>query len=251
VRGPRAVLFDMFDTLVRFDPERLPAVEIGGRRFRSSAGRLHAIATQFWPSLSLEMFHEAFIESFREAERRRATSHREIAAPERFAMFYDRLGIRAETVPAELTGRFLDEHMTCLAGAATPMPGLQGLLDWLRGRHPLGVVSNFDYTPTVRRILADTGLLDRFETIVVSDAVGWRKPSPAIFDVALRHLEIPPEGCLFVGDRADVDVLGAKQVGMAVAWLNPARAPLPAGLPAPDFDLPGLDALRPVLEKTS
>jgi len=38
---------------------------------------------------------------------------------------------------------------------------------------------------------------------------------------------------------------------MAVAWLNPARAPLPAGLPAPDFDLPGLDALRPVLEKTS
>jgi FMN phosphatase YigB (HAD superfamily) len=54
--------------------------------------------------------------------------------------------------------------------------------------------------------------------------------------------------CLFVGDRPDIDVAGAKGVGMAAAWLNPARAPLPPGLPAPDLDLAGLSDLRPALE---
>ena len=36
-----AVLFDMFDTLVRLDRNRLPAVQIGGREVRSSVPQLH------------------------------------------------------------------------------------------------------------------------------------------------------------------------------------------------------------------
>jgi len=31
----RAVLFDLFDTLVRFDRDRLPAVRVNGREIRS------------------------------------------------------------------------------------------------------------------------------------------------------------------------------------------------------------------------
>jgi FMN phosphatase YigB (HAD superfamily) len=54
--------------------------------------------------------------------------------------------------------------------------------------------------------------------------------------------------CLFVGDRPEIDVAGAKGVGMAAAWLNVDRAPLPPGLPAPDLDLGGLPDLRPALE---
>ena len=64
-----------------------------------------------------------------------------------------------------LTERLLATHMTCLASAAEPMPGQGELLDWLRGRYRLAVVSNFDYTPTVLRILADSGILGRFETV--------------------------------------------------------------------------------------
>ena len=38
-----AVLFDLFDTLVRFDRERMPEIQINGKTVRSSAGMLHAI----------------------------------------------------------------------------------------------------------------------------------------------------------------------------------------------------------------
>ena len=122
------------------------------------------------------------------------------------------------------------------------------LLDWLRGRYRLGVVSNFDYTPTVRRILTDSGILGRFETVVVSDAVGWRKPRPDIFERACADMGVTAGECLFVGDRPDIDVAGAKGIGMAAAWLNVARAPLPPGLPCPDLDLAGLVDLRTALE---
>ena len=55
-----------------------------------------------------------------------------------------------------------------------------------------------------------------------------------------------PREALFVGDRPDIDVIGAQGVSMDVAWINRAREPLPADIPAPQFeirDLAELDAI--------
>lgn len=248
MRPYSTVLFDLFDTLVRFNRARLPVVRIDGREVRSSVARLYPAAAAVLPGVTLATFYEALLWSYREAERRRAVDHREIPAPERFRLCYARLGLDADRVPADLTARLLTIHMRCLAEAAEAVPGREELLTWLAGRYRLGLVSNFDYTPTVERILALAEIRDRFETIVVSDAVGWRKPSAAIFEVAFRHLRVRPAECLFVGDRPELDVIGAKGVGMDAAWLNVERTPFPADLPPPDFTLDSLGELRAVLE---
>jgi len=243
------VLFDLFDTLVRFDRSRLPAVQVSGREVRSSVARLYPEVVAAFSGVTLEAFYEAVVWSYHEAERRRELDHREIPARDRFRLCYARLGFEAHQVPAGLTDRLLGIHMRCLAEAAEAMPGRQGLLAWLGRRYRLGVVSNFDYTPTVEYILAREAILDRFEAVVVSDAVGWRKPSAAIFEVAFRRLGVGPAECLFVGDRPELDVAGAKGVGMDVAWLNAEGAGFPDGLPAPDFTLGGLGDLPGVLER--
>ncbi len=242
------VLFDLFDTLVRFDRTRLPSVRIEGRELQSSVGLLYPLVAAAVPGVTLDRVYAAFSWSYAEAERRRAGDHREICAHERFGFLYERLGVAVGSVSEEITERLLAVHMACLAAAAEAVPEQQELLGWLRGRYRLGVVSNFDYTPTVQRILADAGLLDCFGTVVVSDSVGWRKPGAAIFEAAFARLGVEPGECLFVGDRPDVDVLGAKGVGMSAVWLNPGRVPLPAGLPAPDFDVAGLGEVRLLLE---
>jgi FMN phosphatase YigB (HAD superfamily) len=244
-----AILFDMFDTLVRFDRNRLPAVQIAGREVRSSVPQLHRIAATVLPGVGLETFYDAFLWSYQEADRFRAESHEEVPAARRLELFYRRVGIDPTTIPVAVTESLLAAHMACLAGAAEPMPGQGELLDWLRGRYRLAVVSNFDYTPTVLRILTENGILGRFETVIVSDTVGWRKPRPDIFQRALTEMGVSAGECLFVGDRPEIDVAGAKGIGMAAAWLNPDRAPLPAGLPAPDLDLAALSDLRPALER--
>ena len=163
-----AVLFDMFDTLVRLDRGRLPAAHIGGREVRSSVPALHGIAAAALPGVGLETFYEAFLWSYQEAERLRADTHEEIPAQRRLELFYRRVGADQAVIPPEVTERLLATHMHCLTCAAEPMPGQAALLDWLRGRYRLAVVSNFDYTPTVRRILTESGILGRFETVVVS-----------------------------------------------------------------------------------
>ena len=243
-----AVLFDMFDTLVRLDRQGLPPALIRGQEVRSSVPRLHGIAAAALPGVGLDTFYDAFLWSYKEAERLRAHTHEEVPAHRRLELFYRRVGADPATIPPDVTERILAAHMACLAEAARPMAGQAELLDWLRGRYRLAVVSNFDYTPTVLRILEDGGIRDRFETVIVSDTVGWRKPRAIIFERALADLGVGAGECLFIGDRPDIDVAGAKGIGMAAAWLNIDRAPLPPGLPAPDLDLPGLAGLRTALE---
>ena len=74
----RAVLFDLFDTLVRFDRERMPEIQINGKLVRSSAGMLHGILQTQAPQIGLEACYEALGASWREAERLRALDHREV-----------------------------------------------------------------------------------------------------------------------------------------------------------------------------
>jgi len=243
-----AILFDLFDTLVLFDRDRLPLVRLNGRTVRTTAGHLHPVLAERYPEITLDAFYDALVWSYEEAERRRARDHREIPAGERFRFCYGRLGLDPEAVPEEVTGRLLAAHMLHLARAAECPADHLALLDWLRGRARLGVVSNFDYAPTAHRVLERAGIRGRFEAVIVSEEVGWRKPRAEIFQEAFRQLSIEPGTTLFVGDRPEIDVVGAHGVGMGVAWVNPGRAPFPAGLRLPTYELGRLADLRGVLE---
>ncbi|MBI4560399.1 MAG: hypothetical protein HY724_00005, partial [Candidatus Rokubacteria bacterium] len=45
----KAVLFDLFDTLVLFDRNRLPELQVNGRMVRSTAGHLFPILAPYAP----------------------------------------------------------------------------------------------------------------------------------------------------------------------------------------------------------
>jgi FMN phosphatase YigB (HAD superfamily) len=244
---PRAVLFDLFDTLVRFDRERLPEVHVNGRVLRSTAGRLHEAFRPFAPGVELGDFVAALLWSWQEAERVRNTTHREVPAPERFGLFFGRLGLEPGMLPPEALQTLLETHRRELANA-TVFPEHHGvLLRRLRPRFRLGVVSNFDYTPTARTILERAGVTDLFDAVLVSDEVGWRKPARPIFEAALRRVGVGAAEAVFVGDRADIDVAGAQAVGCAAVWLNPGAEALPEGIQPPDWEIRDLGELGEIL----
>src|SRR5438034_9470731 len=177
-----AVLFDLFDTLVRFDRDRMPEIQVSGRTVRSTAGHLHAVLSAHAPGISLEACHEALVESWREAERLRAIDYREVPAPERFGDFFRRLALDPATLPPGLGQTLIDTHRSQL-GKAAELPSHHGpLLERLAHRYRLAVVSNFDYTPTAVDISEREGVVGPCSAIGDSDAVGWRKRTTAIFD---------------------------------------------------------------------
>lgn len=83
----------------------------------------------------------------------------------------------------------------------------------------LGIVTNGD-GPQQRAKIAALGLEVSFDAILVSSEVGCAKPDPRIFREAAQQLGVAPGRCLFVGDRKDVDAIGARNAGMQAVWLN-------------------------------
>ncbi|HVQ78172.1 MAG TPA: HAD family hydrolase [Candidatus Binatia bacterium] len=241
-----AILFDLFDTLVVFERDRLPEVSVNGRVIRSTAGQVHRRLADFMPGIELPAFVNGLLWSWQEAERIRAATHREVSAPERFDMLFRHLGHEPDGLPAGTIGALLAEHMRELSRAVVFPAHHRPLLEALRQRHRLALVSNFDYTPTAHHLLEREGVAHLFDLVVVSADVGWRKPSPVIFEAALGGLGVAAGRALFVGDRADIDVAGARGVGIPVAWINRGAVALAAGEVAPDFEIRDLDELRAI-----
>ena len=113
-----AVFFDLFDTLVRFERDRLPLIEIGGKSVRSTAGHLHAALAAHVPEVTLERCYGALAASWQEAERLRAIDHREVSARERFADFFQRLALDPARLTPGLDLTLIDAHRDQLAKAA-------------------------------------------------------------------------------------------------------------------------------------
>src|SRR5262249_46457872 len=157
-----------FDTLVLLDRDRLPELEVAGKTIRSTAGHLHEAFRPFAPHVELPHFVDALQWSWKEAEQLRSETHREVAAPERIHLLIARLGLEAWALSAEAVPTLLTTHMRELSKAVVFPSHHSRLLNDLRRRYRLAVVSNFDYTPTARGVLEREGIIDLFETVVVS-----------------------------------------------------------------------------------
>lgn len=243
----RAVIFDLFDTLADFVRDRLPLIHIDGEVIRSTTAVVYPLFAERYTQISLETFYRAFRESFDEAARLREEEQREVSAHERFHLFFHKLQIAVTPETDPFLSSLLDAHMGCLADAVHAPPERVELLEWLRPRYQLGLISNFDHGPTARQILDRTGMTSLFDLILISDELGQRKPHAAIFEMACRALRIRPQEAIFIGDSPGIDVAGAKAVGMAVIWLNRRGEHLDESIPPPDHTVSRLEEIKEIL----
>jgi len=62
------------------------------------------------------------------------------------------------------------------------------------------------------------GIENYFDTMLISDLVGIKKPDPRIFEKALDTLGIKACESVFIGDHPVKDIHAAKQIGMKTIW---------------------------------
>lgn len=201
VTARRAVLFDIGDTLVH-RPDVGP-----GRRIADTLGlgRDQARAITGW------LFREAFASPAALAERVRTAFALEGAIDEPIVAIW-----RAqEHEPVEMPGA-----TACVA--AVRACGAR-----------VGLVSNIwaPYEAGFRR--ACPGIVPLVESWHLSYRAGVAKPDPALFQAALRALEVAPADAVMVGDSLDKDVRPALDLGMRAIWIPASGADLAGGDEAP------------------
>jgi putative hydrolase of the HAD superfamily len=247
VKKYRAVLFDLFGTVALFQPDKLPLFEWQGKTSRSTMGSLRAVVEQKMPHVPFESFFVTLSEVSRELGEVRTREMREFSSAHRFGLTLMRAGLPDSSQTVALAEELALAHMALLAAATEIPPAHVALLNRTREHYGIALVSNFDHGPTARGILLKGGIDEQFQHIAISAEHGWRKPHPQIFVDALAALGVEARAALFVGDSPTDDIVGAKGVGMDIAWVNVSAADLPAGIPAPDYIVHALPELQDIL----
>jgi putative hydrolase of the HAD superfamily len=212
----RAVVFDLFDTLVDLHMDGLPLVTLSGHSFPSTAGVLHAEVARHAP-VTLEEFASAQRAVDQQVRAPRYEAGRELPTRERFDLVLAQLG----AAHPELAERLTALHMGLLVGQVRPLAHHAEVLARLRSQGvQLAVCSNFSHSQTALAVLESAGLRWHFDAVLISDAVGFRKPRPEIFRATLGALGTAPDETLHVGDSLSADVTGASALGMRTAWIT-------------------------------
>jgi FMN phosphatase YigB (HAD superfamily) len=241
------ILFDLFGTLVRCDASILPEITIGGRPIRSTIGRWAGLLAELLPGVELEPFAAALETVSRGFARERAGTHVEHPSRERFRRALEQVGVTAG-VAAAVAPALSRAHMRAIVETTRFPEAHAAVLAWAARRGPVGVVTNFDDTATAYQILERHGVLARVQTVVVSEAVGLRKPHPALVTLALRDLGLAPAEALMVGDDVVDDVGAARGAGVDAAWIDAAGTGVPSGVPVPRYVVRGLPELPGIVD---
>ena len=211
----RAVIFDLWGTLVPFDnvswEHLMPAIA-------ELLGFTHADFAREWK---------------RDYERRLVSDLRE--STERVCRVLG--GAPADAIEEGLRLR-TEAHRRMF----TPREDAVSTLQELRARGYLtGLITNC--SSEAPELLHESPLADLFDVEVFSCTAGFKKPDRAVYELATTQLEVDPRLSFFVGDGTDDELAGARAFGLQAVLLRPGDTQ-----PPEDWQGPEITCLSQVLE---
>jgi putative hydrolase of the HAD superfamily len=200
---PKAILFDLDDTLWPIAPVILQAEESVYAWLREHAPR---VAEKF----TMDSLRQARLELLA----RQPEFHLDLGQLRRaglqaaFAAAGEDAGVDGARIELAMARYFAARN------AVVPyddvLPGLAQLQDQL----VVGSISNGNAD------LRTIGLSHHFKVSVAAHQLGVAKPDAAIFLAACRALDVAPEDAVYVGDDVLLDVQGAQRAGLRAVWMN-------------------------------
>jgi putative hydrolase of the HAD superfamily len=211
----RAVVFDLFDTLVDYDDAR-------SRKFAEELARV------------CEREPEEFQQVWREGRPARETGP--------MTPYLRSLGLDEETMQ-----HFLERRRD-LAREVLRKPR-DGVVETLRELRYRGIRTGLITvcSEDAVDVWPETPFAGLFDAEVFSCSCGLRKPDPRIYRIALENLGVDPPEAVFVGDGANDELAGAERVGMrAILIHRPGQEPVWPEVR--DWPGPRITAIPEVLE---
>jgi putative hydrolase of the HAD superfamily len=116
-------------------------------------------------------------------------------------------------------GRFAADYLHLSPRKKALFPNVIEVLEYLHKKYLLHIITNgFE---EVQEIKIKANDLDKyFTTITTSEEAGSKKPEKKIFEFALKKANAKSGESLMIGDDLEVDIDGAKKVGMDGLFCN-------------------------------
>lgn len=204
----KAVLFDMGNTLVKYDVEIFEEV-------------YHRILTSMGISRSIEDIKRAFLKTEKEAKDLGLLSSLGKIRCEEFWYQWDSIVLKHLSIAKNEELAKIVQSKWFDFMDSTLYPEVREVLSELRRRRlKVGLISTA-YEEEIHIILRKTGLeKTAFDIIVGVDTIKKAKPNPDVFKHAIRKLNVEPEETMFVGDNIEADYKGAENAGMHPLLIN-------------------------------
>lgn len=131
--------------------------------------------------------------------------------------------IIAETSPETKTAT-LGKYSASVFRAASlrhlaPYPGVVETLELLKHTYRLAAVSDAQSSWALPE-LRMSGLYSFFNTVLISGDLGFRKPDPRMFEIALTRLGLTAEEVIFIGNDMFRDIYGAHRTGLKTVFFK-------------------------------
>jgi len=194
----RAVLFDLDQTLL----DRTTSL----KRFLN----WQVDCLQLVPKIEKEKFIQCFIELDANGTVWKDVVYRQLIQKFKITQF------NTQELEQQLLNSYIqDFNQFCVAFA-----GVETVIQTLfKVGYSLGLISN-GKTPFQEHNFQALGLSEYFSCILVSEAIGLRKPQPEIFQMACQQMNVIPEQCVMIGVNEIADIQGAKNIGMQTILFN-------------------------------
>jgi putative hydrolase of the HAD superfamily len=219
---PRAILFDLDDTLIRAHDGaeaawHAVAAELAGDLAPLSpdevANAVQAFATEFWADADRHRFWRLRLNEARR-EIVAATLHRLAVAGRR---------VPSNGIARRLADRFSayrDEHMRLF-------PDSHEVLDRLRKRGILLALVTNGAAETQRAKIERFDLAGRFDHVQIEGELGFGKPDERAYRHALSRLGTDARQTWMVGDNLEWEVAAPQRLGIHAVWFDGAGRGLP------------------------
>ncbi len=220
----RVIYFDLDDTLVDYDFDACHAF-----------GKAREHALESYPHLA-ELLN---VDVFKRARSATYIQYGDTGLP--LPMWYrecmrsvleslDVFDIELAGRMGEIYGLFRSTMLKVFEDAAEVIPKLASV-------YRLGLISNGSSK------FQKLSIAQFFTYSVFAREVGYEKPAPEIFHAAAKAAGCANGEMLYVGDGQYTDILGARNAGIEMVWINRKREALYNGIPRPEHEIRDLREL--------
>lgn len=149
-------------------------------------------------------------------EYRHGRIEKEVLSNLRYFLTLQEFGIEDEKLAAGLGKDYLEISPR----KVNLFPNAISVLDYLSSKYVLHLITN-GFSEVQETKLKVSGLGNYFRIVITSEEAGVKKPNPEIFKFALQKAGANINNSLMIGDDFEVDIVGAKNVGIDQVLFDP------------------------------